>query len=75
MRTRGTPDDSSGKASAKGSNTSGAQRSPELQQALDDASQAMQDGQNAMKNGDWSAYGEAQKKLQEALNKAVELSK
>ena len=68
-------DDSSGKASAKGSNTSGAQRSPELQQALDDASQAMQDGQNAMKNGDWSAYGEAQKKLQEALNKAVELSK
>lgn len=35
----------------------------------------MQDGQNAMKNGDWSAYGEAQKKLQEALNKAVELSK
>ena len=68
-------DDSSGKSSAKGSNTSGAQRSPELQQALDDASQAMQDGQNAMKNGDWSAYGEAQKKLQEALNKAVELSK
>ena len=68
-------DDSSGKSSAKGSNTSGVQRSPELQQALDDASQAMQDGQNAMKNGDWSAYGEAQKKLQEALNKAVELSK
>ena len=35
----------------------------------------MQDGQTAMKNGDWSAYGDAQKKLQDALNKAVELSK
>ena len=33
----------------------------------------MKDGQTAMKNGDWSAYGEAQKRLEEALNKAVEL--
>ena len=65
----------SGKSYSKDSTASGAQRSPELQQALDDASKAMQDGQSAMKNGDWSAYGEAQKKLQEALNKAVELSK
>ena len=49
--------------------------SPELRQALSDASAAMKDGQTAMKNGDWSAYGEAQKRLEEALNKAVELGK
>ncbi|NMN01545.1 UPF0182 family protein [Bifidobacterium panos] len=48
-------------------------RSAELQKALSDASTAMKDGQTAMKNGDWSAYGEAQKRLEEALNKAVEL--
>ena len=71
--------DSSGGAGTSGKSDSGsmsgAQRSPELQQALNDASKAMQDGQTAMKNGDWSAYGDAQKKLQDALNKAVELSK
>ena len=71
--------DSSGGTGTSGTSDSGsmsgAQRSPELQQALNDASKAMQDGQTAMKNGDWSAYGDAQKKLQDALNKAVELSK
>ena len=71
--------DSSGGTGTSGKSDSGsmsgAQRSPELQQALNDASKAMQDGQTAMKNGDWSAYGDAQKKLQDALNKAVELSK
>ncbi len=41
----------------------GGSRSPELQQALNDAAQAMKDGQSAMKNGDWTAYGEAQKEL------------
>ena len=44
-----------------------------LKSALNDASQAMKDSDAAMKKGDWSAYGEAQKKLQEALNKALEL--
>ena len=29
--------------------------------------------QPAMKNGDCTAYGEAQKQLEEALNKAIEL--
>ena len=41
--------------------------------ALDDAAQAMKDSDAAMKKGDWSAYGDAQKQLQEALNKAIEL--
>ncbi|NMM99517.1 hypothetical protein G1C96_0094 [Bifidobacterium sp. DSM 109958] len=45
--------------------------SADLKQALQDASQAMKDSDAAMKNGDWTAYGEAQKKLQDALNKAL----
>ena len=57
------------------SNQSGASRSPELQQALNDAAQAMKDSQSAMKNGDWAAYGKAQQQLEEALNKAIELDK
>ena len=69
-----TDDSSSGSSDSSGS-TSGTIRSPKLQQALSDASQAMQDSQDAMKNGDWSAYGEAQKRLEEALNKAIELDK
>ena len=48
---------------------------PELQQALNDAAQAMKDSQSAMKNGDWTAYGKAQKELEDALNKAIELDK
>ncbi|OZG62394.1 hypothetical protein BLEM_0940 [Bifidobacterium lemurum] len=45
----------------------------ELQQALEEAAQAMKDADAAMKNGDWSAYGEAQKQLEESINKALEL--
>ena len=74
-------DGSDGKAEGSGSSTepsapsTGAGRSPELQQALNDAAQAMKDSQSAMKNGDWTAYGEAQKQLEDALNKALELDK
>ena len=56
-----------------GSSSQSGSQSPELQQALKDAAQAMKDSQSAMKNGDWTAYGEAQKQLEEALNKAIEL--
>lgn len=43
---------------------------PTLQQALTDAQKAYDDGQTALKNGDWGAYGEAQKKLAAALKQA-----
>lgn len=33
----------------------------------------MKDSDAAMKNGDWTAYGQAQKQLQDALNKALSL--
>ena len=58
--------------SSTGNDTSGT-ASGDLKNALNDAAQAMKDSDAAMKKGDWSSYGEAQKKLQEALNKAIEL--
>lgn len=46
----------------------------ELGQALADAAQAYQDGVNALRNNDFQAYGEAQKRLEEAIRRAQELS-
>jgi uncharacterized protein len=43
-----------------------------LQKALDDANQAIKDSDAALQKGDFSAYGEAQQRLKEAVNKAVE---
>ncbi len=63
----------SGTTDGKSDSGSSSDRSPELQQALNDAAQAMKDSQSAMKNGDWTAYGKAQKELEDALNKAIEL--
>ena len=49
--------------------------SKQLASALQDANQAIQDGQNALKNNDWAAYGESQKRLNEALTKAIDAQK
>ena len=43
-----------------------------LDQALADADQAVIDSEEALANGDWTAYGEAQDRLADALNRAVE---
>ncbi|MBV7363553.1 UPF0182 family protein [Actinomycetaceae bacterium TAE3-ERU4] len=45
----------------------------DLRQALADAQKAIQDSSAALKNGDWSAYGQAQSRLQKALERAVKL--
>ena len=45
-------------------------RTPTVAQALADASAAMRDAESAMSRGDWSAYGEAQNRLKDALNRA-----
>jgi uncharacterized membrane protein (UPF0182 family) len=42
----------------------------ELEQALADADKAYSDGVEALKSGDFTAYGEAQKRLLEAIKKA-----
>ncbi len=44
----------------------------DLKQALTDAQQAIKDGQAALAKGDFAAYGQAQKRLQDALQRAVE---
>ncbi|MFF4727486.1 UPF0182 family protein [Streptomyces mirabilis] len=43
---------------------------PTVQQALTDAQKAFDEGQDALKKGDWTAYGQAQKDLQDALKRA-----
>ena len=49
--------------------------SKQLASALQDANQAIQDGQNALKNNDWATYGESQKRLNDALTKAIDAQK
>ena len=43
-----------------------------LEQALKDAEAAMAEADKALKDGDFAAYGEAQKKLREAIERATE---
>ncbi|WOX15807.1 UPF0182 family protein [Streptomyces sp. N50] len=43
---------------------------PTVQAALTDAQKAFDAGQQALKKGDWEAYGQAQKDLQSALQRA-----
>ncbi|MFF1763553.1 UPF0182 family protein [Streptomyces sp. NPDC058249] len=43
---------------------------PTVQEALTDAQKAFDQGQEALKKGDWKAYGQAQKDLEDALKRA-----
>ncbi|WP_345254056.1 UPF0182 family protein [Streptomyces hundungensis] len=43
-----------------------------VNQAITDAQKAYDDGQAALAKGDWKAYGDAQKALQDALKKAAD---
>lgn len=52
--------------------TSTGASSASLQDALADANQAMRDADAAMKAGDWAKYGEAQKRLNDAIERAME---
>ena len=63
-------------ASASGSApASGGDPQTDLNAALADAKTAMDDSNKAMQSGDWTAYGEAQTRLNNALNRAVEAQK
>ena len=44
----------------------------QLRAALEDARDAIEDGQAALADGDFAAYGEAQERLQEALERALQ---
>ncbi|MFR0358129.1 UPF0182 family membrane protein [Streptomyces sediminimaris] len=54
----------------QGTNPPPTSSNPTVQQALKDAQKAFDAGQEALKKGDWQAYGEAQKDLQDALRRA-----
>ena len=64
-------------ASASGSAPASSSGDPQtdLNAALADAKTAMDDSNKAMQSGDWTAYGEAQTRLNNALNRAVEAQK
>ncbi|NUR02613.1 MAG: UPF0182 family protein [Streptomyces sp.] len=55
-----------------GTNPPPTSSNPTVQQALNDAQKAFDVGQEALKKGDWQAYGQAQKDLQDALKRAEE---
>ncbi|WP_035810238.1 UPF0182 family protein [Curtobacterium sp. S6] len=59
----------SGKSDQGDSGSSG--ESPDLKKSLEDANKAMQDSSKAMKDGDWAAYGQAQDRLNKALDEAL----
>lgn len=70
-------DQSADKSKGGGDQQNQAESEPskQLASALQDANQAIQDGQNALKNNDWAAYGESQKRLNDALTKAIDAQK
>ncbi|MBT2506274.1 UPF0182 family protein [Streptomyces sp. ISL-98] len=43
-----------------------------LQKAIEDAQKAYDEGEEALKKQDWTAYGEAQERLQDALQRAAD---
>ncbi|WP_082043544.1 UPF0182 family membrane protein [Mobilicoccus massiliensis] len=52
---------------------SGSAQPQELKTALAEVQKQYEAGREAMKKGDWAAYGEAQKKLDTAIKRAIEL--
>ena len=46
----------------------------DLEQAIADANEAFRDGQEALREGDFAAYGEAQERLSDALERAARAS-
>jgi uncharacterized membrane protein (UPF0182 family) len=67
----GTTPPATGGPPATGQPPAGAATNAELKQALADANQALKDSEAALKAGDFAAYGAAQKRLQDAINRAL----
>jgi uncharacterized protein len=59
------------KGNGSGNGKGGQSSNGALAKALNDIQQAYQDGQQALKDGNFAAYGEAQKRLQAAIERAV----
>ncbi len=69
----GTESPEGGPAPDDGEGTSGTDEGA-LAEAVQEIEQAYADGQAALEAGDWEAYGQAQERLQAAIQKAVEAS-
>jgi len=67
-------DPSTPKAPSPTPSQPGTPNNPALQQALADAQQAVTDADAALKAGDFAKYGDAQKRLREAISRAVAAS-
>nr|WP_281496776.1 UPF0182 family protein [Ornithinimicrobium sp. F0845] len=57
-----------------GEEPTGEEPTGDLADAIADIQQAYEDGQEALRNGDWEAYAEAQDRLDQAINRAIQLS-
>src|SRR3954453_15866217 len=67
----GTVSPGTGSQNGGGSGGGGSSDNQALTQALDDATQALADAQSALAKGDFKAYGEAQNRLRDAIERAV----
>lgn len=65
-------DQNQGSKDKKPAQSGGSASSDSLRKALEQANQAMTDSDTALKNGDFTAYGEAQNRLKEALKQATQ---
>ena len=65
-----TTNQQGGGGTQPGAATTPGDANEQLSQAVTDAAQAMRDADAAMSKSDWTAYGEAQKRLRDALNRA-----
>ena len=67
-----TPSGTASPAPSPTSSDALAQAKADLASALADANQAIKDGQTALANNDFAAYGEAQKRLDSAIQRATD---
>ena len=69
------PEEGTDTGTDEGTGTDGGTVVPtdEYQAALEEARQALVDRQTALQGADWAAYGEADQRLQEAVNRLLEL--
>ena len=58
-------------SSNQASSTNSSSLNPQVKAALKRAAQALKDSDSAMREGNWEAYGKAQKELSDAIGEAM----
>lgn len=72
VASEGENSEATGGQSGQGTSSTPVTQQQRLNNALIDAAQAMKDADAARRDGNWAAFGEAQKKLDRALTQALE---